>query len=782
MMAANDVVKERLNEILTDKSIVKLCFGLDVGEANRIGSDIYNVIDLQEIFMDNITTLSSNNTPSLSTLSTVILNKRLGKTKEIQAGNWSKRPLSSDQMEYAANDVTVLFDMYEYLKKFGVPSKNIYVPKISASRQAKSDFDPNLPVKVLYSAVFLSDTSKKELIKNIKPAHKNVLGDHVTLKYAPSEYYLRGTPVGDVVQIKITGEYTDDFVQAVRVECLNKEYHITLSVTPGTPPKISNDIGRWNDVPEFQLFGIVGVQICDVVDLLATLPDKIKRKILEFKNNAIMDESLKFKPGELSAAERSAIHEYASNNNITSTSTGKNDKRQLILTMRRKLKYDVEDDDKDGEHLKRITDMYQFSAMKIVNENDEILTKGYILDDDIKLSNEDLLLSEKILVILRGLPGSGKSKLAEILNHKFGGCVCSADKFFAMHNEYVFDKSKLDEAHNYCFTKVKSRMESSKHMIIVDNVNSRQNEYAKYISLAHIYNYKIVILEIYCKDRNEAVKFSLRSMHSVPTKDILKMIARWETDDNAVILSPYDFHKDTSETEILQKTYGNKESLHKWLSDMKMYHYNKLRRKTHICMEINSRPIVFLDVPEHLFSEFLERYVASGITDCIDDEPKYIMEVIGTKFKFFLDVDYIDDKKLSTDEIYTLVQKVQMVIKTEIFVTGNISDDYNCKIKTGMHFKFPSLIVDAKEAIELRDKIVSYLKMEMPDKNWDSIIDNTVYMGCRGLRMFGSRKTTKGVDKGKVYKLMLIVNEDGKIVEQTLSELDLLKKLCIVCK
>ena len=56
-----------------------------------------------------------------------------------------------------------------------------------------------------------------------------------------------------------------------------------------------------------------------------------------------------------------------------------------------------------------------------------------------------------MLVLLRGLPGSGKS----YLGHYIWTSVFEADKYFEQDGEYKFDPSKLKEAHQWCKDQVK---------------------------------------------------------------------------------------------------------------------------------------------------------------------------------------------------------------------------------------------------------------------------------------------------------------------------------------
>lgn len=778
MIEANDIVKEQLKMLLINKNIIKICFGIETGELIRIRSDIINLIDIQEIIIDQFN-IQMAKIPSLSLVTSCILGKNLLKTKEYQVSSWGMRPLSEGQINYAANDVTVLLDIYKKLNdsyKCNVCTKNIFCPKNYVNVKAKNDFDPNIPVKLLYSGIFLSDQSKKELLKNFPAIHKNVYADHVTLQYEPTEYNIRGTPIGDIVPIKIIGYYTDDLIQVVQCMYNNELYHITISCAHTINPSISNSIDEesWTQIKEIQLFGTVGVMIENVIDSLSSLSQKIRTKINEFIDAGLVGSSLKFKPNELSAAERSVVHEYASNNGIFSESNGKDDKRYLTLTIKRKLDKNMINIDNDRGDMRKITDSFQFSSLNIINANSAtdvqninfagIITNNGINFNDFELTNND----NNQLIILRGLSGSGKSSVSKSFDNPL---ICSADDYFDQYLNGEFNKDKLNDAHDYCYNLAKEGVMNGAETVIIDNTNSRLSEYKKYVELAKEHNYDTKIYEIFCENKEQAIKFANRSIHKVPIKDVLKMLSRWETDDDALILKPY-MNADN------MNTYNEigYESLNKWLTNMKFFHYNKLRRKTHLIPETESRQATFIDIPNKYYDEFLEKYVSNP------DEPKYLIELINSevdsKFKMFFDIDHVSDNELSHDEILNIICILQTLIKGIIYVTGCTSLDNN-RIKTGIHLKCPNTIVTSKEALDIRSKFVDKLCEKIPDKNWKLIIDDGVYTGCRGIRMLGSRKVTKKMDKGRVYKLLFAVDSDGNKFIPELTDVEIMKQVSI---
>jgi predicted kinase len=132
----------------------------------------------------------------------------------------------------------------------------------------------------------------------------------------------------------------------------------------------------------------------------------------------------------------------------------------------------------------------------------------------------------KILFLIRGLPGSGKSSLA---NHMWNDLVvCEADKFFYdREGNYNFDASKLREAHAWCKNQVEIRMKDNTinkqyyPEIVVSNTFTQEWEMEDYYKLAEQYGYKVVSLIV--ENRHGG-----KNIHNVPDETLEKMESRFQ--------------------------------------------------------------------------------------------------------------------------------------------------------------------------------------------------------------------------------------------------------------
>jgi predicted kinase len=130
----------------------------------------------------------------------------------------------------------------------------------------------------------------------------------------------------------------------------------------------------------------------------------------------------------------------------------------------------------------------------------------------------------KKLLVLRGLPGSGKTTYAKNLN----GIICSADDFFCAKGVYLFDRNSLQDAHDYCYNKVVAAMEQEMKLIILDNTNTRRSEYSRYVEAAKEHGYFVEEKIIGEVSIGVCATYAFRNRHGVPLKVIQNMARRFE--------------------------------------------------------------------------------------------------------------------------------------------------------------------------------------------------------------------------------------------------------------
>jgi len=134
------------------------------------------------------------------------------------------------------------------------------------------------------------------------------------------------------------------------------------------------------------------------------------------------------------------------------------------------------------------------------------------------------------VIIMRGVPGSGKSSLADRvqLNDSSASSIktiVSADNFHINEDgEYNWDPAKIGEAHAQCFRLFNEALERGDDLIVVDNTNTQLYELSPYICVATLFDAEVEIIHTICPlDTARA-----RGIHEVPFKNIKEMWERTE--------------------------------------------------------------------------------------------------------------------------------------------------------------------------------------------------------------------------------------------------------------
>jgi predicted kinase len=127
----------------------------------------------------------------------------------------------------------------------------------------------------------------------------------------------------------------------------------------------------------------------------------------------------------------------------------------------------------------------------------------------------------KKLILLRGLPGSGKSTMAKILGNGANQSHHEADMYFMQDGTYQFDGSKLKDAHAWCKDSVRKNMERNFNTIVVSNTFTQEWEMEAYYELAKEHGYTVFSLVV--ENRHGGV-----NEHGVPADNLKRMKDRFE--------------------------------------------------------------------------------------------------------------------------------------------------------------------------------------------------------------------------------------------------------------
>jgi predicted kinase len=117
---------------------------------------------------------------------------------------------------------------------------------------------------------------------------------------------------------------------------------------------------------------------------------------------------------------------------------------------------------------------------------------------------------EKILFLIRGVPGSGKSTFAKTLIGEKDHCHKEADMYFVdREGNYKFEPSKIKAAHEWCQEEIEFLMKYEHSRIAVSNTFTQEWEMEPYYELAKKYGYSV--FSIIVENRHGGV-----NAHGVP--------------------------------------------------------------------------------------------------------------------------------------------------------------------------------------------------------------------------------------------------------------------------
>lgn len=102
----------------------------------------------------------------------------------------------------------------------------------------------------------------------------------------------------------------------------------------------------------------------------------------------------------------------------------------------------------------------------------------------------------KMLYLMQGVPGSGKSTIANVLADRYAGTVLSTDSYRYRDGTYEYSPETNAEFHRKCQKACVEEMQFGTEVIFIDNTNITRWQAEPYIQLARIYDYAVQAIRV----------------------------------------------------------------------------------------------------------------------------------------------------------------------------------------------------------------------------------------------------------------------------------------------
>merc|ERR1719195_161593 len=149
----------------------------------------------------------------------------------------------------------------------------------------------------------------------------------------------------------------------------------------------------------------------------------------------------------------------------------------------------------------------------------------------------------KGLIVLRGLPGSGKTTLAKKLSQRSKHAqICTEDRYHWSGKEdgvgeYKFQPQLVFLAREWCTKEIREAIQENVNLIILDNHNARISMYEDHIQYAVEHGYRFRIIE-FVASTSLIDKYRARSYKKFPREVYVKLLKLWEHDPRTELINP----------------------------------------------------------------------------------------------------------------------------------------------------------------------------------------------------------------------------------------------------
>ena len=185
------------------------------------------------------------------------------------------------------------------------------------------------------------------------------------------------------------------------------------------------------------------------------------------------------------------------------------------------------------------------------NEIEALFQSGNAIEMDMGLARLMELgksSQDRVVLIMRGIPGSGKTHLVENsveAKEQSRFTYCNSRQLFHKKGVSTLDLSELNIAEAYCRSCFLDAMANLCPFVVVDGVHTKCWEYAVYKCLGQAFGYRCHVLEIRVTEPDDIRSCHQNCNSELRLEQLLEDVQDWEEDPEATIIEPWLKKADT---------------------------------------------------------------------------------------------------------------------------------------------------------------------------------------------------------------------------------------------
>tara|TARA_B100000131_G_C17837875_1_gene500523 strand:+ start:30 stop:488 length:459 start_codon:yes stop_codon:yes gene_type:complete len=141
-------------------------------------------------------------------------------------------------------------------------------------------------------------------------------------------------------------------------------------------------------------------------------------------------------------------------------------------------------------------------------------------------------MTQKIAIILRGVPGSGKSSFVNLLKATSSDIAIHAiDDLHIDHNgNFLWDEENQSRLYTLNFANFVKSCSKSISIVVCDAINIQIKDFEKYVDIAKEFDYQVYIVTPDQPTPSESTKRNKHHTSSIQARDMYKKWEHWPSD------------------------------------------------------------------------------------------------------------------------------------------------------------------------------------------------------------------------------------------------------------